>query len=116
MTWGPYAGYEPLAQALTKEFGTEFGMWDTGGGCMVIGATLENGWEVMIGSAVDGPLIPYGEHVRVPGGFNCGVYAGDDSGTNMIGWGKDCDASSPADVAGLIRSTLAEAIKNPIRQ
>lgn len=50
-TWDE--SYAWLTSALTAEFGTDFSVINSGGGCMLIVATLENRDEVMIGDYIE---------------------------------------------------------------
>ena len=71
--------YKWLTDALTTEFGTPFSVINSGGGCMLIEATLENRDEVMIGDAVDGPLSSMDDRLEAKSrgesyGYAVGVY------------------------------------------
>lgn len=71
-----YGYTAPYINALTEKFGTPFHLWHTGGGCWCLQADIEGGGYILVGSAVDGPLLTDDERQGQlnGGGFGVGVY------------------------------------------
>lgn len=113
--WEQYRYTDPIAAALTAEFGTTFGLYNTGGGCICLEAKLEGGIYVLIGSAVDGPLLYESERgIPFGGGFGAGVY---DDGAAWTGesrsYAVDHRAETAADVIDLVKRALRMAANDP---
>lgn len=117
--------FKPVMEGLSKEFGAEFAMQHTGGGCMAIEADLEGGYHVMITDADD--VLGYWDQRQPDTGYAVGVYlleACDCWVKTGVAWKDGCDhpaypgqdavgwASSPAvnttpQLIKLIRLALA---------
>ena len=104
--WESYAYTDPIAEALTAEFGTEFGLYNTGGGCLCLHATLEGGMYVLIGSGIDGPLWDNEDRATVPhgGGYGVGIYR-EESG-DTLAHAQDHRAETGGDVIVLVRRAI----------
>lgn len=74
--WHNYRYTDPVAEALSKALGATVELYNTGGGCICLHATLEGGIYILVGSGVDGPLLYEEERTGVPfgGGYGVGVY------------------------------------------
>lgn len=107
--WESYAYTKPIAQALEAEFGTAFGLANTGGGCICLEAYLEGGLSVLVGCAVDGPLLHDAERQEYAhgGGYGVGVY--DESAPwsgRTLANATDYRAETGEDVIELVRRAL----------
>lgn len=110
-----YSGYNPLCDQLEVEFGAEFLIEMTGGGCHAIIAKLPSGYEVWLTMAVD-VLETYRERVAADeegrlAGWAAGVYGPANDYCEAIGWAED-DRMRVDDTEGvtrLVREALASA-------
>lgn len=104
--WDSYSYTEPIAAALTAEFGTEFDLYNTGGGCICLHAMLEGGMYVLIGSGIDGPLWDSDEREGVPygGGYGVGIYR-EESG-DTLAHAQDHRAETGAVVIDLVKRAI----------
>lgn len=110
-----FIGYEPLCKFLQAEFGAEFTIEQTGGGCHAILAKLESGYHVWLTMAVD-VLETYRDRVAydvegVPAGWAAGIYSPVNDYCEPIAWAAD-DRMSVDDhkgVARIVRDALAAA-------
>lgn len=110
--WNGYRYTDPIAQALTKEHGTEVDLYNTGGGCICLRGQLEGGIYILVGSGFDGPLLYEEERADVPfgGGYGVGVYnenAAWDGRT--LAYACDDRATTGEEVVGLARRALGMA-------
>jgi len=106
--WESYRYTDPIAAALTDEFGTEFSLYNTGGGCICLEAKLEGGMYVLVGNGVDGPLWDSDEDrwdsVPHHGGYGVGIYR-EESGDTLAN-ASDHAAETGADVIALVRRAI----------
>jgi hypothetical protein len=104
--WESYRYTDPIAAALTDEFGTEFSLYNTGGGCICLEAKLEGGMYVLVGSGIDGPLFDgeYRAAVAHGGGYGVGIYR-EESGDTLAN-ASDHAAETGADVIALVRRAI----------
>jgi hypothetical protein len=56
---GPYDGYAPIIEAVSKAIGVPVTLWSTGGNCMALGAVLDGGGEIVITDGDFEPLSPW---------------------------------------------------------
>lgn len=96
------AGYRDLIAALTTEFGTPFRVYHTGGGCMALEATVENGY-LLITDAED-TLSPMSERIEAQAsgvryGYAVGIY---NEGGDTIAYVSDSNIVTNADVTALV--------------
>ena len=96
------AGYRDLIAALTVEFGTPFCVYHTGGGCMALEATVENGY-LLITDAED-TLSPMSERTEAQAagvcyGYGVGIYNEDG---DTIAYVSDSNVVTSADVTALV--------------
>lgn len=108
------AGYRGLIAALTGEFGTPFCVYHTGGGCMALEATVENGY-LLITDAED-TLSPMSERIEAQAsgvcyGYAVGVYRTSGGDDENIAYVTDPNAVTSADVIALTHRALKEAGK-----
>ncbi len=110
-----YSGYNPLCDYLQKEFGVEFAIEMTGGGCHAIIAKLANGYHVWLTMAVD-VLETYRERVAYDAqgfkaGWAAGVYGPANDYCEAIGWAEDdrMRVDDHEGVTRLVREALASA-------
>ena len=108
------AGYRGLIAALTTEFGTPFCVYHTGGGCMALEATVENGY-LLITDAED-TLSPMSERIEAQAagvcyGYAVGIYRTSGGGDENIAYVNDPNAVTSADVIALTHRALKEAGK-----
>lgn len=114
MMWDAYRYTDPIAEACTEAFGTRFELYNTGGGCICLHAVFEGGIYVLIGCAVDGPLLRDREREGIPfaGGFGVGVY---DDGAAWTGLSRayavDYQAENPYEVIDLVKRALDMSAK-----
>jgi hypothetical protein len=104
--WASYSYTEPIMQALTAEFGTEFDLYNTGGGCICMHAMLEGGMYVLIGSGIDGPLWDGEDRENWPhgGGYGVGIYR-EESG-DTLAHAQDHAAETGEDVIDLVKRAI----------
>jgi hypothetical protein len=104
--WDGYRYTEPLAAALSAAFGVEFALQYTGGGCVSVQADLDEDTQVLVGSAVDGPLLREAERLALPfqGGFQIGIQEAR-SGFALAD-AVDYTATSPDEVVVLLKTAL----------
>lgn len=106
--WESYSYTDPIAQALTSEFGTTFGLYNTGGGCICLHAILEGGMYVLVGNGVDGPLWDSDDDrwgsVPHHGGYGVGIYR-EESG-DTLAHAEDHRAETGGDVIALVRRAI----------
>jgi hypothetical protein len=104
--YGSYSYTAPLAEALATEFGTSFNLINTGGGCICLEASLEGGLQLLIGSAVDGPLLTDSERTEYSfdGGYGVGVYR--TSLDEQAAYAMDNLAETAADVVALVKRAM----------
>jgi hypothetical protein len=114
-------GYRELTDALTKEFGVQFQVWHTGGGCYAIeSGPLEGGYNVIITDAAEilshmrdrNEMLAKGIQV----GYGVGVYPLEPvtlrDGTTCMeqgeccGWASSPTAETPAQVVTLVKLAL----------
>ena len=109
--WEHYRYTNPIAEALTAEFGTSFALMNTGGGCICLQADLEGGIYLLIGCAVDGPLLHDDErqHYAHGGGYGVGVYDTEDSpySGGTLAYAVDYQAENAGDVIALVKRALS---------
>jgi hypothetical protein len=108
--WAQYDYTKPVEDALKAEFGVSFGLWNTGGGCICLGATLEGGYEILVGSGIDGPLWRNDEREQYKAehgwydGYGVGVYDSEDGYT--LAYVSDALAND-TDVPALLMRALS---------
>lgn len=109
--WEHYRYTDPIAEALTKEFGTDFALENTGGGCVCLQADLEGGIYLLVGCAVDGPLLyeEEREHYAHGGGYGVGVYDSEDSAYSgaTLAHAIDYQAETAGEVIDLVKRALS---------
>lgn len=96
------AGYREIIAALTKEFGTPFCVYHTGGGCMALQATVENGY-LLITDAED-TLSPMDERIEAQAsdvrfGYAVGIYNNDG---DTIAYVSDSNVVTADDLTALV--------------
>lgn len=106
------AGYRDLIDALTAEFGTPFCVYHTGGGCMALEATVENGY-LLITDAQD-TLSLMSERIEAQAsgvcyGYAVGIYRITGVGDDNIVYVTDSNAVTSADVIALTHKALKGA-------
>lgn len=107
--WDNYSYTDPISQALTAEFGTEFRLENTGGGCICIEALLEGGYRLLVGCAVDGPLLREDERpdYSFDGGYGVGIYDDREPWTGeTLAYAIDYQAETAADVIALVYQAM----------
>lgn len=104
--WDSYSYADPIAEALTTEFGTAFGLYNTGGGCICLHGVLEGGMYVLVGSGIDGPLWDNEDRATVPhgGGYGVGIYR-EESG-DTLAHAQDHRAETGGDVIDLVKRAI----------
>lgn len=95
-------GYRDLIAALTAEFGTPFRVYHTGGGCMALEATVENGY-LLVTDAED-TLSPMDERIEAQNqgvrfGYAVGIYSNDG---DTIAYVSDSNVVTVADATALV--------------
>lgn len=108
-----FGGYRPLLAYLRSEFGAEFDVQHTGGGCFAIIGVLGSGHEVWLTMAVD-VLGTYAEHVSLEAegelaGWGVGIYGAANDHSEALAWVGDehMPIHDLAGVAQLVRDALA---------
>lgn len=104
--WESYRYTDPVAEKLTAEFGAPFELQNTGGGCICLHADLEGGMYILVGCAVDGPLLHDDERSQFAyqGGYGVGLYGAEGGGT--LSHAIDYRATTPDDVVALVQRVL----------
>ena len=109
-----YSGYRWLTAALTAEFGTEFYVTSTGGGCMAVEAILENGY-LLITDAEDtlSSMVDRMEAQKRGRGYGyaVGIYRTTRTGDDNVAFVADLKAVTTADVIALTKAAFLEAAK-----
>lgn len=95
-------GYREIIAALTTEFGTPFCVYHTGGGCMALEATVENGY-LLITDAED-TLSPMDERIEAQAsdvrfGYAVGIY---DKDGETIAYVSDSNVVTTEDLTALV--------------
>lgn len=100
--WNQYRYTDPIAEELTRQFGAPFTLYNTGGGCICLEASLEGGVYVLVGCACGEPLHSHsgGRH-----GYGVGVYETDTGYT--LAHAADYNATTGPLVAELTRKALS---------
>lgn len=110
--WDAYRYTDPVAQTLAAALGTTVELYNTGGGCICLHATLEGGIYILVGSGVDGPLWGEDERVDVPygGGYGVGVYSEESAYTGeTLAYARDDQATTGEQVVELAKLALTMA-------
>ena len=109
--WDAYRYTDPLSEALAAALGTTVELYNTGGGCICLHATLEGGIYILVGSGTDGPLLRACERVMSPhgGGYGVGVYDTDSGDTRA--YACDEQATTGEQVVELAQRALTMASK-----
>ena len=112
--YSSYSGYRDLTEALTAEFGTEFYVTSTGGGCMAVEAILENGY-LLITDAED-TLSSTDERIKAQNrgcgyGYAVGIYRTTRTGDDNVAFVADLKAVTTADVIALVKAAFLEVVK-----
>lgn len=107
--------YNPLCEHLQTEFGTEFLIEHSSGGCHSLVGRFSNGHMVMVTMAID-VLSTYAEHAALEAageepGWAAAIYSPADEYSEAISWAADRSISiiDFAGVTSLIHKALAEA-------
>lgn len=110
-----YNGYNPLCEHLENEFGVEFVIEQTGGGCHAIIAEFATGYKVWLTMAED-VLETYQERVIADAegfraGWAAGVYGPVNDFCEAIGWAADARmrVDDHVGVTQLVRRAIASA-------
>lgn len=111
--WAQYDYTRPIAEALQATFHIGFSNENTGGGCICLSSdgNLENGVYVLIGSALDGPLLTSDERAHYeaerghPDGYGVGIYDAEDGYSRAMA--VDWKAQTPDEVAELVKRALS---------
>jgi hypothetical protein len=95
-------GYREIIDALTTEFGTPFCVYHTGGGCMALEATVENGY-LLVTDAED-TLSPMNERIEAQNqgvcfGYAVGIY---DHDGDTVAYVSDSNVVTTADLTALV--------------
>ena len=95
-------GYREIIAALTTEFGTPFCVYHTGGGCMALEATVENGY-LLVTDAED-TLSLMSERINaqdqgVRYGYAVGIY---DHDGDTVAYVSDSNVVTTADLTALV--------------
>ena len=106
------AGYRDLIAALTAEFGTAFRVYNTGGGCMALEATVENGY-LLVTDAED-TLSPMSERIEAQAsgvcyGYAVGIYRTTDDSDENVAYVSEPNAVTSADVIALTHAAFKAA-------
>lgn len=100
--WEQFAYTLPIAAELTNQFGAPFTLYNTGGGCICLEATLEGGVYVLVGCACGDPL--HGDDSG-KSGYGVGVYETETG--YALASASDYSATTGTLVADLTRKALS---------
>lgn len=109
-----YSGYTPIIEAVSQGLGAQVQLWNTGGGCMALGATLEGKVELLITDAED-TLSSWAERQEwlvdrgCKLGYMVGVYYDVDNGNDPVCYVRGRNTVSAAGVLSLVQRALTEA-------